>query len=310
MQTLFLNDEGRLRSGWRAFIYLFSFLALSLLLIAVGLEVFSGSQEVEDGVLPLIFTHSVYLFVALLLGWVYGSVFESVPFKALGWNLASGSVRHLLSGLLMGSFGLILTVIIAASAGGLQLTFNNSSAGAAIMRSLFITCFIFLIGAAAEEAMARGYLLQTFFRARAALIGTLISALLFALAHKANLYATNISLANTFLAGIWFCIAYSRTRDLWFPFGIHFIWNWLQGPVFGINVSGMGSFAVDPVLRASDLGPAWLTGGSYGIEGGIACTLSILVAIPLTYYMPGLEPDPGLLELTTTEKPVATLPGS
>ena len=51
-------------------------------------------------------------------------------------------------------------------------------------------------------------------------------------------------------------------------------------------------FSPDPILRATDLGPAWLTGGSYGIEGGIACTLAILISIGLIYYLPSLKSEP------------------
>jgi membrane protease YdiL (CAAX protease family) len=286
MQRFFLNDNGRLRSGWRASIFLFSFLVLSVSLISVGLAIFAGDEQAVSGVLPLLYTYGVYFFAAVLLGWVLGLFFESVPFKALGWSLTTGWARHLISGLFLGFFTLLLTVIISVTSGGLQFSLNRSSAYGLIIQSLLGSSLVFAIGAAAEEAMLRGYLLQTFFRARSALIGALLSSLLFALAHKANPDATTLSLTNTFLAGIWFCVAYYRTRDLWFPFGIHFMWNWLQGPVFGINVSGLGSFANDPVLRATDTGPVWMTGGSYGVEGGAACTLAIVVAIVLTQYMP------------------------
>jgi len=115
--------------------------------------------------------------------------------------------------------------------------------------------------------------------------------LLFAFAHNVNPSVSPLALANTFIAGIWFAAAYLKTRDLWFPFGIHFAWNWLQGPIFGINVSGIGDFSPDPLMRATDAGPAWLTGGAYGIEGGVACTFALMLSLVLIYYLP-LKAEP------------------
>jgi membrane protease YdiL (CAAX protease family) len=138
---------------------------------------------------------------------------------------------------------------------------------------------IFAIGALSEETLFRGYLLQTFTRAKLIPVGIGLTSLLFAFAHNNNPGNNPLSWLNTLLAGVWFAAAYLKTRDLWFPLGIHLMWNWLQGPVFGINVSGIAEFSPDPILRATDAGPAWLTGGSYGIEGGVACTIALLISI-------------------------------
>lgn len=48
--------------------------------------------------------------------------------------------------------------------------------------------------------------------------------------------------------------------------------------VFGIPVSGITTLTPNPLFRASDLGPAWLTGGTYGIEGGAACTVALVLS--------------------------------
>ena len=78
------------------------------------------------------------------------------------------------------------------------------------------------------------------------------------------------------LVGVPFSIAYLRTRMLWLPIGMHFAWNFVQGFVLGLPVSGIQS----PVslLRAEVHGREWLTGGSYGPEGGVLALASILLA--------------------------------
>ena len=64
-----------------------------------------------------------------------------------------------------------------------------------------------------------------------------------------------------------FGAAYLKTRTLWFPFALHFAWNWVQGAFLGITVSGLKQLITAPLFRATDAGPVWLTGGEYGIEG-------------------------------------------
>jgi len=75
------------------------------------------------------------------------------------------------------------------------------------------------------------------------------------------------------------------------------------GSLFGLPVSGLRIVGA-PLLQAQDTGPAWLTGGSYGLEGGIAATITLLVstyAISRTGYV---EARPEMLKLTSEEKKV------
>jgi hypothetical protein len=48
--------------------------------------------------------------------------------------------------------------------------------------------------------------------------------------------------------------------------------------LLGLPVSGIERLAPAPLLRAINSGPDWLTGGSYGIEGGAACTIALLIS--------------------------------
>src|SRR5208282_4309884 len=93
-------------------------------------------------------------------------------------------------------------------------------------------------------------------------------------------HRTWISTLNTALVGIPFCIAYLRTRSLWMPIGMHFVWNFLLGFLLGLPVSGL---TITPSVFAADVGgPTWLTGGDYGPEGGLLATGAILI---VTLYL-------------------------
>ena len=67
------------------------------------------------------------------------------------------------------------------------------------------------------------------------------------------------------------------TRNLWLPIGIHFGWNFLQGPILGLTVSGQ---SVDCGWRLFRLhGTPLFTGGMFGPEGGLIAGVVTLIGI-------------------------------
>ena len=67
--------------------------------------------------------------------------------------------------------------------------------------------------------------------------------------------------------------AYMLTRSLWLPMGLHAAWNFTQGEIFDIPVSGTPSRTV-LVTRAS-AGHPLLTGDGFGLEASL---IAIVVA--------------------------------
>lgn len=279
MQIFFGND-GKVRSGWRAAAFLFAFFLVASVLIVISINAIAllPLGESATSQLPVIIPFTVSTVVALVVGWLCAKFLEKLPFSSLGASFAKGWLAHLASGLAVGAVTFLVAIIVVVASGSMSFSFNAASTGQAIAATLASTFVIFTVGAASEEALFRGYLLQTFDRSDLKWFGVAMTSLLFAFAHNANPGANPLALVNTLIAGVWFAVAYFKTRDLWFPFGIHLAWNWLQGPVFGITVSGITGFAPDPLLRANDVGPAWLTGANYGIEGGVACTLALILS--------------------------------
>ena len=103
-------------------------------------------------------------------------------------------------------------------------------------------------------------------------------ALIFGFVHISNNNATVwSSVAIAVEAGLLLGAAYKWSGTLWVPIGIHWSWNYFQGPVFGFAVSGNGTQSlVNPVIQGSD----WLTGGSFGAEASIpAFVLGLSLAI-------------------------------
>jgi hypothetical protein len=167
---------------------------------------------------------------------------------------------------------------------------------------------LLFVGALAEEAMFRGYGLQTLSRAKLAWLGVLLTSVPFGLAHLSNPNAVpGVTFANTALAGIWLAAAYLRTRSLWLAQGVHWSWNWALGWFFGLPISGL-DIVSHPLLKATDSGPKWLTGGTYGIEGGVACTIAMALVIVFLWRTSLISATPELLKMTSEENPVTSEP--
>lgn len=284
------DSAGTLRSGYRVAIFILGFVLAGSLLgaAAYGVLVSSGVSPDPGSPAFLVANGVMSLIAALGVGWLCGRTLEGLPFRALGASFDGKWLQHLGAGLVVGAAALALAVVIAWAFGGLAFTANDAAPQmiASQLASIFV---VFAAAAAFEEALFRGYILQTFARSGLAWLAIAMTSAFFGAAHLTNPNATGISTANTALAGVMFAFAYLRTRDLWFPFGIHLMWNWMQGAVFGIEVSGLNDIAGATLLKEIDRGPAWLTGESYGIEGGIACTISLVIAIILIRLVPVAE---------------------
>ncbi|MEP6704015.1 MAG: type II CAAX endopeptidase family protein [Acidobacteriota bacterium] len=297
--SILFDEKARLRSGWRAAIFFVGFIGLVLVLGGIGTALFFGAEGSGVGTFGFLIVNAVLgLVPALFVGWLCGKYLEGLPFRALGAWFTSGWLRNLVIGILFGAGTLSLAVLIAFAFGGLRFEFSGvDSAGLA--RSLGISLLVFGAGAAWEEALFRGYILQTFARSGLAAMAIALTAVFFGAIHARNPSADVISILNTMLAGVWFGIAYLKTRDLWFVWGMHLMWNWMQGAFFGIEVSGLTNLVSAPLLKEIDTGPAWLTGETYGVEGGIVTTIAMIVSMLIIYFLPGLGPSDETVRLTT-----------
>lgn len=308
LTQIFINRKGRLRSGWRFSIYLislflavrFAFEVASVLLNLSGIPL----ESLEGSYWAWGLQAFILLGAATLLGWGYGKLFEDLPTRALGWGLTRGWFSDWLKGSLVGALSLGLAALAATVGGGFRFSFNATAAFPAIGKTLLLSGLIFILAAAAEEAMFRGYPLQTMTRAHLAWLAILITSVLFSAGHLDNPNVVRgFTFVNTALAGLWLSLAYLRTRNLWFPLGVHWAWNWTMGAVLGLPVSGIENLTPNPLLHAEAVGPAWLTGGAYGLEGGAACTLALILSSIFIWRTKLLSATDEMRRLTEQEFP-------
>ena len=242
------------------------------------------------------------LATALAAGYLCARVLEGLPWRSLGLTLHSGWLRDLLVGSAIGFAAIVVAVAIAMLGGGLRLSLSDDGLSGTA-RSMIGSAGLLIVAALAEEALFRGYGLQTLARARLASLGVLLTCALFGFVHLSNPNVVpGFTMANTALAGVWLGVAYLRTRSLWFPLGVHWAWNWALGWFFGLPVSGT-KLVSHPLIEANDTGPFWLTGGTYGIEGGVACTIAMLLFTIFTWRTSLVSSTPELLRMTSEENP-------
>jgi membrane protease YdiL (CAAX protease family) len=303
ISKVFINSYGRLRSGWRFAIFLLALFLLSGVFGGVfgAISYYLPIGFSPTGLLGFLIPQFVLLTLAIFIGWLCGKYLEGLPFRAIGAWFTKNWLKDFGLGLLFGAASIGLAALIILIFGATTFQYNATSGSTAILWTLAVSLGVFTVGAAAEEALFRGYILQTFMRANLVLFAVFLTSLLFAFTHTSNPSANYLSFVNTALAGLWFGAAYLKTRTLWFATGLHLAWNWVQGAFLGISVSGINEITVAPLLQPTNIGSTVLTGGNYGIEGGIACTIALIVSTLAIWFAPFLKPTEEMLKLTSEE---------
>ena len=129
-----------------------------------------------------------------------------------------------------------------------------------------------------EELLFRGILFRIVESAVGSWLALALSAVVFGLLHLLNAHASiQGAVAIMLESGILLAAAFMLTRHLWLPIGLHIGWNFTQGGIFGVAVSGTPTTGT---LQGSLSGPDWLSGGIFGAEASlIAVTICLIVSV-------------------------------
>lgn len=142
----------------------------------------------------------------------------------------------------------------------------------------------FLLQGMSEELLCRGYFLPLIAQKTSVTWGILLNSLLFSLLHLGNSEVSPLAMLNIFLFGVFTSLYVVRRGNLWGACAAHSAWNFLQGNVFGIRVSG-NSVAVSPLISELPDSDFLLNGGSFGAEGGLATTLILCLSILIFLFL-------------------------
>lgn len=279
-----LDRRPLIRQGWaRALLLLLTYIAVSLGLGSLT-DVFTINRGIDFTVSedPALNDPSMQLwliasfFAAIGCVWLFRKYIDREKPSLLPWKRSSIHPD--------GTIGFLLGLALICS-GSLILFFTGHLQWTGIAFSLpdLLISFLLLISVAVgEEWVFRGYVLRNLLQSFNPIIALGASAILFTIVHSSNPDVHPIALANIFLAGVITGLGYIHTRNLWFPVLFHFSWNFFQGPVLGFPVSGL---AARSALVLETRGRPIVTGGNFGFEASVWCTVLLLLSLLLWYYL-------------------------
>ena len=204
----------------------------------------------------------------LILVWI--TRVNKRDFRSLGLRISMwpGFMRGVTFGFLMVLFTFGSIMLIE----GFNFNFNASY-------NVFVALFLLVvtfIESAAEEILFRGYL-QTGVEAKSSFpVALVLQAVLFTATYGLT---PNISVAATisvFLMGILYGLVFWLTDNLLMTIAMHFIWNFVTGPILGISVTT--TLLPTTLLTAYPAASEFISGGAYGIEASVVTIFVCLVA--------------------------------
>ena len=216
-------------------------------------------------------------------------VLDRRPFAGVGLGVDRAWWRDLAAGLALGAAlqtGIFLTSV------GAGWTRVGRVGGAGVVGGLALGAVVMAAVGFYEELWFRGYYLTNVaegLRAvprvdarRATLAATALTSLGFGVVHATNPNATPVSSALVAGYGVYLAVGYLLTGDLALPVGFHASWNYVQGFVYGLPVSGLNLEA--SLLGTRTAGPAVLTGGPFGPEAGLVGLAWVLASLPAIWW--------------------------
>ena len=280
-------------------IFVLSQLVIGLLL-SVGIGVYAGvmgyaaaaaGQEVDaaavmqelmtPAMVMQLYAELPAIFMVLgLCKWIQKRKARTLGFKKRDWLKEYGI------GMLAGFGMMTLIALLAWVSGSLKIRLNAEALTGKNLLLLLVIFVGFLFQGMFEEVLCRGYFLISLARKKGNVwMGIVVSSVAFAALHLGNPGITALPLINLTLFGIFAGIYFVKRGDLWGIGALHSLWNFTQGNVWGVLVSG-NDFGVSICTAEMDEGMTLLNGGSFGLEGGLIVTAALVIGCLVLLRLP------------------------
>lgn len=252
------------------FVGLISFGGEILLAKSFGISDTVFREQVNLDSTTMLFNYSINFLATVLVIWLFWRFaikksFPEIGFKDNKW------LRNLILGMVSGIIAISIGFLISLFFGFVKI--QSLAFSPPDFTNYLI---IFALVAISEELLTRGLMLSTLMDGMNDYIALLIVAVIFGALHLLNDNVTTLSFINICIAGLFLGISYIHNRSLWFPIGLHFTWNFFQGPVYGYEVSGHKNVSIiEQTIHGNDT----FTGGEFGFEGSIIAIPIMIAAI-------------------------------
>jgi hypothetical protein len=251
---------------------LYFFIARSLARhAAAGLATEAWSPLVDQALLSFLLILGFAWFGRLFDRQQHAVSEQGLPVRP-GWQGEAGL------GLAVGWAAAVLCVLPLTIVGGIAIVLSTQLSA---WGWLLADVAFFALTSLVEEVAFRGYGFQRFVSTVGPIGAALGFALFYAIVQTLQPGSSNASIAVSIVFSLVLSMAYLRTRALWLSWGLNFAWKASRALIFGLAVSGVNSHS--SVVEGDPMGPFWLTGGGYGLDGSWVAFAVLLVALPVVY---------------------------
>ena len=248
---------------------------IAIIALSIAQAIFGIFNFDEQSPLSFLVNHLAYIALPIMVI-IYATKIEKRSLRSVGFT--KGNVMpSILKGLGIG-FLLILSIWILSVVSG-QFQYQGIDFSALIYLPLFLIAYA--VQSFGEEIICRGWALTYFAKRHGIVLAIIISNIAFVLPHMGVAGFDLLTAINIFLIGTLFAIIFLKYDNIWVNGTVHATWNFLMGPVLGLDVSGFSTFSL---LKLAKLSPNILNGGSYGPESSLIVTIVVIIAIFITLY--------------------------
>ena len=293
MRALFVTADGALRAPWRIALFFGATFMAGALVSALGFALLELTPLVGLARAWRVPLDQFGSLVALLAGtWMALRVDGRgvADWSRVGLARPAWGARPAAVGVAVGGLAILVpcTLLLATH----RFTFEPQPPAQSWVVTAGAALLLLAPAALVEELALRGYPLMALRDAWGAPAAVAATSACFGLMHLLNPHPTVLSTATVALAGVFLAAVRLATGSLVAAWMAHLAWNFVQAAVLHAPVSGLALGS--PGYRLADHGPRWLTGGSWGPEGGLAAAAGMLVATFLVVRGSRVSPPGGL----------------
>lgn len=291
---VFKNKSNEMRAGWKIAIVLLVFFAVTFgLSIAFSIiygvfAVLKNGQIDSAAIAQELMNSSLFTGLAgivqntamILSVAVFWKVFDKKPFTEMGLSSIRYGLKDLAWGLALGALTISVAFVVLLISG--QIIVVNSFSNPNFSWTLLLDLVLMIFVGFGEEIFSRGYCMSVLRKSNIFLV-FIVPNLIFTLLHISNQHFSYIPLINIFLVGVLFSIMFFKRGSIWMPIGYHITWNYFQGSIFGLPVSGN---SMEGLYTSQLLSENIFNGGGFGPEGGLLVTVLMIASIALFWWLP------------------------
>lgn len=273
-----VEEIRKMGKGNRVWVEILKFLAVSvsanLIMVFVGeiiKKVFLQEALISEDISMLIQLYESVLGIGLVILYCYGIEKRSIMSMGL---IKKHICKQYIKGVCVGALLISAIVMIGVLFNIFIFDVRNVNVDIKIM---FLFLGGFLLQGFYEEVVFRGFFMISIIRKNTIFVAVMVNSLLFGLTHVLNNGFQVLALLNLILFGIFESIYLLKTGNIWGVGAIHSMWNFIQGAIYGFNVSGMPQSQSLFTFKINNC--EILNGGTFGLEGSLLTTIVLVSAI-------------------------------